>query len=601
MSKIADHGRPLSEVSDHSSPDDSIPDDSPIMVVVLEHGQCWIGETINYEVGLTLLAIMSEDPACWQDVAKHWPRYRTSSVCQELPVEQWTGCDEATAWKAIAGHGNWLLLDLQDKRVVTGAENQDFDHDMTLVLRIETQQVATVQSGSQQSGAKIKQHDLLPIHLPPWWELHQKIGAAEVSRRRAESFKVPYADRDVLYGRPLLEDLASRIIEIALTGRTPDHKTLFRGDDGDSSATGSPADRAALQAWYELTTEVHREWLMTARDDLAGGRPRDLLHGAHDWSDAVTEGQMRRFNDQAPLVAGPVDVEGYAQAPLGSQEMIVYFDLCRELIQAGWHWIAAQKELKRDDRGKLTAFLQEIRDEWLELPFEGGASPGFIIECSRRRVPRASGVAIEGMDECEPAAHPGDCDCPICNMLDAGMFGTSCTSLDGHHLELDDEFAFSMFEKFEDWEEQSGEWREISEACEEWEPTAKSGVDSANDNSDGSQRPDELQPDEFASAWSGLMSDGPLPGDRRGYLKLAFRLAEIIGDLESVSAPRPHIVSLNQAFRAYFESDSSSRGSTQAAFKQTLEQIAGFYPYLLPKVCDLQSQIDELERRVSRC
>ncbi len=34
-----------------------------------------------------------------------------------------------------------------------------------------------------------------------------------------------------------------------------------------------------------------------------------------------------------------------------------------------------------------------------------------------------------------------------------GMFGVGFTSIDGHHLELDDEFAFSKCETREEWEE----------------------------------------------------------------------------------------------------------------------------------------------------
>ncbi len=76
--------------------------------------------------------------------------------------------------------------------------------------------------------------------------------------------------------------------------------------------------------------EIHRDWLMTARDDLDGRRPRDLLHGAHRWSDSIVWGQRMRFEDGSPIVAAPDDVVGYVDAPMGSQEMYLYFDLCRE-------------------------------------------------------------------------------------------------------------------------------------------------------------------------------------------------------------------------------------------------------------------------------
>lgn len=593
MSKSAEHERQSSEQYDHCSPDDS----SPVMVLVIERQQCWVAREIEYDVGQTLLAMMSEDPSCWQDVPKYWPRYRSDSVCEEFPVQQWTVCDEATVWKAIAGHGNWLLFDLLDKRVITGVENHLFERGMTLVLR---------------TDALGKQRDLLPIHLPPWWEFTQQVKAVEVRRRRAAGFHIPRTDRDLLYGKRLLEDVASRIVDIALAGRMPTNGRKLPPADADGrQAAGDRSDRAALAAWYDLTAEVHRDWLMTPRDDLAGGRPRDLLHGAHEWSDSVIEGHRLRFTHSSPIVAAPKDVEGYAHAPMGSEEMIVYFDLCREVIQAGWCWVASQSELKRDAHGKLVACLQKIRDEWLELPFEGGAPPRFIIECSRRRVPRSGGVTIQGMEECEPEEHPGDCDCPICNMLDSGMFGTCFTSLDGHHLELDDEFAFSMFEKFEDWEEQSSEWREISGAVEEWEPPVMPGADRSANSSNGSHSTDSRPADthstgglpleEFNSAWTNLMSDGALPGDRQGYLKLAFRLSEIIADLESLSAPHQHIASLNRAFRCYFEGVSTTTISTQAAFKESMEEVASHYPQLLPKLCDLQSQVDELQRRGSRC
>ena len=59
---------------------------------------------------------------------------------------------------------------------------------------------------------------------------------------------------------------------------------------------------------------------------------------------------------------------------------------------------------------------------------------------------RGAGVEIVGMDEQQSEQHAIDCDCPICNMMADGMFGVGFNSIDGHHLELDDEFAFSMHE-----------------------------------------------------------------------------------------------------------------------------------------------------------
>ncbi len=46
----------------------------------------------------------------------------------------------------------------------------------------------------------------------------------------------------------------------------------------------------------------YRDWLMTPRDDLGGRMPRELLHGATEWSDRVIWGQHLRFQDGEPMV-----------------------------------------------------------------------------------------------------------------------------------------------------------------------------------------------------------------------------------------------------------------------------------------------------------
>ena len=150
MEKLLDREPQANAAASQPPTDDSM----PVVVVIIERQQCWIGKTIDYDVGLTLLAIMSEDPACWDEVAQYWPRYRTQAVCADLPVGQWVGCDEAPAWDAITQHGNWLLFDLRDKRIATGRDNQSFQRDATLAL-------CTAPNG--------KQRGILPNHLPPWW------------------------------------------------------------------------------------------------------------------------------------------------------------------------------------------------------------------------------------------------------------------------------------------------------------------------------------------------------------------------------------------------------------------------------------------------
>lgn len=324
---------------------------------------------------------------------------------------------------------------------------------------------------------------------------------------------------------------------------------------------------------------------MTPREDLAGLIPRQMLHGAIGWLDRVEWAQRLRFEDGGEIVAVSPGVSGYEEAPMGREEVVMYFDMCRELIGAGWEWCVTQEIELQDVAGgvrreqELAAFLAGLKDEWLVSPFEGGSTPRFIIECSRRRVPRGAGVAIAGMTEREADRHESDCDCPICNMTADGMFGTAFVVIDGHHLELDGEFAFSLHETREEWEEQQREFAQMS-------------ADFDRQHAERQAR-DEREPDPFASAWSGEISDDPFPGDLNGHLKLAFLLAEVVGILQSAGASREDLQELNESFHVFRSCDGAELPACSKQFEEQLEGIARRFPELVSRLADLQSRIDE--------
>ncbi|MCA9131132.1 MAG: hypothetical protein KDB22_28805, partial [Planctomycetales bacterium] len=226
---------------------------------------------------------------------------------------------------------------------------------------------------------------------------------------------------------------------------------------------------------------------------------------------------------------------------------------------------------------RLVAHLRAVREVWLESPYEGGSPPRFIIECSRRRIPRGVGVEIVGMTEQESAGHFHDCDCPICNMLADGRFGVAFDFLDGHHLELDEDFAFSLCETREEWQALVDEL---------------GGFD-AFDSCEGSEEsPSDQCVDEYASAWTANRGDSPLPGDSTGNLKLAFLLSEIVNALQqeddSLSVRR-----VNEEFSLFRRCEGNERICAAEVLKDSLEKIASQYPALLSKAADLQSRIDE--------
>jgi hypothetical protein len=270
---------------------------------------------------------------------------------------------------------------------------------------------------------------------------------------------------------------------------------------------------------------------------------------------------------------------------MGGEEMVMYFDLCRELIGAGWWWCIENELGSRDaaDRPRrqrqLVAHLLDVKEQWLNSPFEGGSPPRFIIECSRRRVPRGAGVPIVGMAEREPQEHAIDCDCPLCNMMADGMFGPGFACIDGHHLELDDEFAFSMHETREEWEAEQREFAEMSAAIDRKQAEREAAG--------------EAEPDPFASAWSGQLSDGPLPGDPQGHIKLAFLLSEVVGRLQSAGAPNDDIQQLNARFTDFRRCDAAQLRASGKRLGDYLEELAQQYPELVSRVADFQSRIDD--------
>jgi hypothetical protein len=392
----------------------------------------------------------------------------------------------------------------------------------------------------------------------------------------------PHVDRVALYGDMFFKDVASKVLDVIVSN-------AWRESNAFSNA----------QERYPFTVAIHRDWLMTPQEDLGGRIPRALLHGARDWMDKVTWGQRLRFEDGGPMIAAPDDWSGYATAPMGSQEMCLYFDFCREVIGAAWFWCESREGKAASENRELAMrelieFLHQVKDQWLSDSFEGGSSPNFMIECDRRRVPRGAGVPIEGVDDVQTDEHVTDCDCPICEMMAEGMFGIGFTSIDGHHLELDEEFAFSTKETFEEWEEQRIEYAEFSAKMDrEWAEREATGE----------------ADDTFASVWSGIRDedtssadtlsagDSPFAGRQGGHLKMAFMIAEIVSELEIHSASRDEIQSLNECFGNYRRCDDEERQQCASKLKSNLQSLAEHYPFLVSRSADLQSRIDETERR----
>ena len=96
------------------------------------------------------------------------------------------------------------------------------------------------------------------------------------------------------------------------------------------------------QSLHALTVEVHRDWLKYSsrrywRFDTETDAARSV-----EWIDQLIWTQQVRFNDIRELLAIPKDLVDYETAPMGRDEIVIYFELCRMLIEAAWSWCRRQ-------------------------------------------------------------------------------------------------------------------------------------------------------------------------------------------------------------------------------------------------------------------
>src|SRR5256885_3116873 len=148
-------------------------------------------------------------------------------------------------------------------RFKQGADFEPYDAGV-VVIDLAARVVASDSSYSQASaeGSLHVQSDFaeeevyVPYRLSKDWAFVYSIPEYEgvCQRRRDERLAVePFDLREVLYGRALMEFIA---------------RECFEARDSDDEA---------------LITKIHAKWLMTARDDLCGRRPREVLLERQDF------------------------------------------------------------------------------------------------------------------------------------------------------------------------------------------------------------------------------------------------------------------------------------------------------------------------------
>ncbi len=457
-------------------------------------------------------------------------------------------------WQAFTGEippGPWLFIDLACQRLVSN----DLE-------RLPREPCAF----QRDEGDWEPSNPVVWCNVPPWWE--QDVQARlEADAAPLPPPSAPVDFRGVLYGRAMAEAIADLMRARQTAEGLPAAFVDLEG--GRAERALDDQERQLLHRWRALTNRVHADWLLAARADLEHRPPRHFLHAGREWVDQEIEHRQRQWSlFRAPPLPLEHETHAYRHGPMGTAEVVVYFDFCRQVIAAGWRHLC---DSKADGSATLADVLYDAGVAWLQAGRidDDPTPPAAIIESCRRHMPMVANKS-EHLD----------CDCPICRMMaeQSDSFGPAFFGFDGHHLELDDEFAFSLCETRDEWE---------SQRCDD-----DFDVEDWDEPDSLATRPPE--DDDLASVWkSSFVAD--IPGGGVSTMALAFRAAELVSDLEMTPDSQAQIDHFNQLFDAVRHAEdggSKQRRERVVALREYLERLAGQHPVMTGKIADFQSQLD---------
>ena len=399
------------------------------------------------------------------------------------------------------------------------------------------------------------------LDLPSYWEFlidsSNWVELAE-SRAQAAAERRQFEVRPVLFGKPLLEHLATSVLA-----------AVDRWDESDD---------------HVLMSRIHADWLMASRDDLGGFSPRYWLLAQRSRIARDLEGRAHQWSVQGyPPPPLSVESAAYRFAGFGTTEVVLYFDLVRELLMHALH-LTQEKDFRKSELGDQLAIRLE---QWLASPLADGSGPesaGQFIESERRRMP----VTSDGTHL--------DCDCPICHSEAINDFGPTFMWFDGHHLELEDEFAFSLTESRQEWEQDRAD---VDVDVDESESFSE--LDADDQQAGELETSAEDTEDPFASVWKSCFESSRTEDVDRsrdeGALAIGFRLAELVDNVKMRSPDRSFVETLNNAYRNFRGAQSAvAIHSAAEQLCEHLEVTANDFPDLVSQSADLQSKLREVLR-----
>ena len=309
----------------------------------------------------------------------------------------------------------------------------------------------------------------IPYRLPDDWLFLDSVESYEAlcaERRQVRVDHPPLDTRSILYGRPLLEFIATNVLDTFNSPSAPDCSSLLPDPDPLSDSI----------------TAIHANWLLTERTDLRGLSPREVMLAKQHLIDFDLESRTLQWSF---LLEGPPglsrDSFAYRYAGFGTHEWVIYYDLVRHLLWSAVklssstssaptsHHVGVETTRRTPDSilNPLTTSsdpdpslesvikqLEQIKLHWLTEPCAEHEEriPFQIIDNERRRIPEAMGGRSMVIDE----------DCPICKMMgDESEAGREVCFMHLDGSNMDEAFAFSSARTVAEWEAEQREFAEL--------------------------------------------------------------------------------------------------------------------------------------------
>jgi hypothetical protein len=385
---------------------------------------------------LVFWAVLSAEPETWEDWSVALRRY----LPQHQLLSQGRAMPDLAAATALEP---WCLLDLRGKTVILGDRFPHFENGSYSREDDEDDEGAgSPGSASTQEPSGLPDAPLAWVEVPSHWHVQDATAGWEqvVQHRAAAASGSERIDtRAILQGDPLFRYLAARVM----------------------GAERIPAWNSEEE--YRATKRIHADWLMTPRDDLGGRIPREILHESRERMQWELERRGQQWSRQGFAPQGlSRESAAYRYAPWGTAEVVLYFEMIRAVLEQAWNLrrravpglpapadaVSADLPIPANVE-ELAGALATCAARWWDAPYEGDPdelAPRVMVDQERRKMPISSEFPEMGAPGPEFASR--------------GRCGPCLIWFDGHHLELEDDFAFSLITDQDEWEEIQGSYAE---------------------------------------------------------------------------------------------------------------------------------------------